>query len=57
MRAEAGFRRHPSAAEFSIADAMRSLPSRKRRPIVDGARIGRVSQAGKRTQATRDKRG
>lgn len=57
MRSEARFRRHPSAEAFSKSDRMRALPSRKRRPIVLGSRIGRVSQANKVAQAARDGRG
>jgi hypothetical protein len=56
MRSEATFRRHPSAEAFSKSDRMRSLPSRKRRPVVLGSRIGRVSQANKVAQAARDRR-
>lgn len=57
MRSAAAFRHHPSAEAFLKADRLRNLPSRKRRPIVHGARIGSISQANKNAQAARDKRG
>jgi len=57
VRRSAQFRHHPSAEEFRKSDRMRSLPSRKRRPVVHGARIGSISQANKAAQAARDARG
>jgi hypothetical protein len=56
MRRAAAFRAHPDAETFCKADRMRSLPGRKRRVIVHGARIGSVSQANKRAQKRRDSR-
>lgn len=56
MRSSVAFRHHPDAEAFSKADRLRSLPSRKRGPIVHGARIGSISQANKRRQTVRDSR-
>ncbi len=46
---------HPAAGETATA-GMRSLHNRKARPVVHGARIGGVSQAGRVAQAARDTR-
>ena len=56
MRRAAAFRAHPDAETFCTADHMRSMPSRKRRFVVHGARIGSVSQASKWAQKRRDSR-
>lgn len=57
MRRAATFRAHPDAETFCKADKRRALPSRKRRVIVHGARIGSISQANKAAQKSRDARG
>ena len=46
---------HPDAGGTGAA-GMRSLRNRKARPVVHGARIGSVSQAGRVAQAARDAR-
>lgn len=47
---------HPEAGA-TARGGMRALPSRRRRGIVSGGRIGSVSQAGRDAQAARDSRG
>jgi hypothetical protein len=44
---------HPDAGD-TARHGVRALPNRKRRPIIHGARIGSVSQAGRIAQARRD---
>ncbi|MFC7474191.1 hypothetical protein ACFQS7_07500 [Dankookia sp. GCM10030260] len=55
-RRQAQVPHHPSAGA-TPQDGARSLPNRKRRPTIHGARIGSVSQAGRAAQAGRDARG
>jgi hypothetical protein len=48
---------HHPVSGMSAHQGMRALPSEQRRGIISGTRIGSVSQAGKRAQAARDRRG
>lgn len=57
MRRATNFRSHPDAGTFAKDDTLTALPSRRRRPVVHGARIGSISQANKNAQARRDNRG
>jgi hypothetical protein len=52
----ANFIPYPSAGA-TASEGMAPLPSRRRKTIIEGAKIGRVSQATKITQAVRDTRG
>jgi hypothetical protein len=45
---------HHPAGDPAAGQGMRALSNRKARPIVHGARIGNVSQAGRNAQAARD---
>ncbi|WP_456306707.1 hypothetical protein [Limobrevibacterium gyesilva] len=45
--------RHPNAGQ-TAAPGMRAQPSRKPRPVIQGARIGSTSQAVRNAQAARD---
>jgi hypothetical protein len=54
-RTQAATPHHPAAGVRHHAGAP-SLPSRKRRPTIHGARIGSTSQAGRNAQARRDAR-
>lgn len=56
MRRAANFTSHPAAGQ-TANEGMASRPSRRRKSIVSGARIGSTSQATKSAQARRDKKG
>jgi hypothetical protein len=55
-RRQAAVPHHP-AAGATPQSGPRARPNRKPRPTIHGARIGSVSQAGRRAQAGRDARG
>jgi hypothetical protein len=55
LRRAANFIPYPSAGATS--EGMAPHPSRRRKTIIEGAKIGRVSQATKIAQAVRDTRG
>ena len=55
-RKQASAPHHPSGGNMP-GTGMRSLRTRKPRPVVHGARIGSVSQAGRVSQAAADARG
>jgi hypothetical protein len=52
----ANFIPYPSAGA-TASEGMAPRPSRRRKTIIEGAKIGRISQATKITQAVRDTRG
>lgn len=53
MRRAAGFTSHPASGQ-TAQDGMNPNPSRRRRKIISGKRIGSTSQATKAAQARRD---
>ena len=56
LRRAANFIPYPSAGE-TASEGIAPYPSRRRKTIVEGAKIGRISQATKIAQAVRDARG
>ena len=56
LRRAANFIPYPSAGA-TASEGMTPLPSRRRKTIIEGAKIGRISQATKIAQAVRDTRG
>ena len=56
LRRAANFIPYPSAGA-TASEGMAPHPSRRRKAIIEGAKIGRISQATKIAQAVRDTRG
>jgi hypothetical protein len=56
LRRAANFIPYPSAGA-TASEGMAPHPSRRRKTIIEGAKIGRISQATKIAQSVRDTRG
>jgi len=56
LRRAANFMPYPSPGA-TASEGMAPLPSRRRKTVIEGAKVGRISQATKIAQAVRDARG